>query len=987
MGDLAEGEEMNRTIILRCHTEVATEPVELGTVQPDHPKAHPSNSRNQRRWSPFALPFDCETRLDENKSLTCGFARLLQDDGESYADCRAEILFYDPDELTPVEVNHLRQYVARKRAEVAKDVVSREIVLCTKQYFVEKFLFPHIEAGNLIVGFNLPFDLSRLAADARPATSLNEGWSLIFNYTDRKTRQVKTDRIRRIKITRKDGKIAFIRMSGFSKRRGILPYGRFLDLFTLAWALRNVHYSLDGLARELKIPGKLNHRPTGTVTAQEINYCRQDVRVTAQILNALRKEFDCHPIDRSADNVYSPASIFKAYLQAMGIRLPSEKFKLDPAILGIGAQAYYGGRSEVRIRLANVPIVHTDFISEYPTVIIQLGIWEMLTAEQLQIVSATDEVRSLLARFVTDPDAVFLPNIWKEFCGYALVVPENDIFPIRTEYNERSDENNIGVNNLEGSDFPIWFAIPDLINSILQTGKAPKILEAIRIRPEGVQADLRPVALRGKEWVDPVSGNLFKSLIEAKQREKKSDPEQAFFLKIMANAGYGIFMETTPKRVSEFQEVKLFSGELHSKTRTQIIEDKGKFYCPILAALITAGGRLLLGALEREVRRAGGNHLFCDTDSMAIVSAEKQRAVRLTDPEANEQQYVTAISWATVAKIVAKFEVLNPYSFPGSILKVEKDSLDRQLYGFAISTKRYVLFDERSRIVHASSHGLGHLFVQDAKWDKEADAPEWVKEAWKVIISSDSVAESPMQFKIPAMMRIAITTPKVQMWRVIEQQQRNLPYRLRVKPFNFVVSPIINRFGDEHHHDGFPTTGGPFFFVSPFSPKTADFYELLYTNVHDGKKYRLVPLDKKTDADASPTTLEDVIRLHQLHPESKSLAPTGGPCIPSTRGLLRRTSLKAEGLPRLIGKEVDRRWEQEEDPSVFDPMLVEYRPDETPRITADLRLQNRLRNCGLSRRQLARKARLNLSTIQNAVAGRRIRKSVASKLWRFFKKR
>src|SRR4029077_10817428 len=120
-------------------------------------------------------------------------------------------------------------------------------------------------------------------------------------------------------------------------------------------------------------------------------------------------------------------------------------------------------------------------------------------------------------------------------------------------------------------------------------------------------------------------------------------------------------------------------------TRSRIVEDKGKFYCPVLASLITAGGRLLLGALEREVKIAGGTYLFCDTDSMAFVSAKKERAVRLSDPEAIERRSVAATSLPTAGEIVANFGSLNPYSFPGSILKVEKYSLDRQLHGFGIS--------------------------------------------------------------------------------------------------------------------------------------------------------------------------------------------------------------------------------------------------------------------------------------------------------------
>jgi hypothetical protein len=434
--------------------------------------------------------------------------------------------------------------------------------------------------------------------------------------------------------------------------------------------------------------------PTGKVTLKELNYARQDVRVTVGILNALKVEFDCHPIDRLPDGVYSPASIFKAYLEKIGVLPPSRKFRLSSRIQGIAAQAYYGGRSEVRVRLAEVPVVHTDFVSEYPTVLILMGIWDFLIAKRLAVKAATREVRRLLAEILKNPESMFERRIWKEFAGYALVEPCNDILPIRTEYKANGDESNIGVNILEHADHPVWFAIPDLVADVLLTGRIPRILNAIRIVPEGKQRGLQCVKLRGKERIDPITGNLYKSLIEAKEREKKQDKDQAYFLKIMANAGYGIFIETTPKRVSRATKVRVFSGEQQFKTKSKIIEDKGTFYCPVIASLITAGGRLLLAILEREVRKAAGTYLFCDTDSMAILAARKSRRVRLTDLENDTQQVVAALSWNSVKQIVNKLKKLNPYAFPGSILKVEKDSLRRQVYGMGVSAKRYCLFDD-----------------------------------------------------------------------------------------------------------------------------------------------------------------------------------------------------------------------------------------------------------------------------------------------------
>lgn len=582
---------------------------------------------------------------------------------------------------------------------------------------------------------------------------------------------------------------------------------------------------------------------------------------------------------------------------------------------------------------------------------------------------------------------MFERGLWREFAGYALVEPCNDILPIRTEYKKNSDERNIGVNILERADRPIWFAIPDLIASALLTGKIPKILDAIRIVPQGIQRGLQSVNLRGKEKIDPVTRNLFKSLIEAKEREREQDEDQAYFLKIMANAGYGIFIETTPKRVSRAVRVKVFSGEQQFETKSKIIEDQGTFYCPVIASLITAGGRLLLAILEREVKKAGGTYLFCDTDSMAIVAARKSRKVRLTEPEDATQQVVLALSWNRVKKIVNKLKKLNPYDFPGSILKVEKNSLTRQLYGMGVSAKRYCLFDERSRIVHASSHGLGHLYVPGSKWKQKIDAPAWVGEAWEYHITKSVRAKTPSWFSVPAMMRVAMTTPKAQMWRVLEAQQNGLPYRLRMKPSNFIISPILDQRGDEDDSDGLPVgiDASKFMLAAPFDSKSRNWYKLRYTNVYNGKQYRLAPLRSKKDSDASPSTLGQIVRAHVLHPESKSLGPGGEPCTSLTRGLLQRTPVSAWGFPRITGKETDRRWEQEEDPSLFEPTLVEYRPNETARITTDSRLQTKLRNCGRSYREVAKATGLNLSTVQNAAHGKRIRKSSAARIWGFLK--
>ena len=49
-------------------------------------------------------------------------------------------------------------------------------------------------------------------------------------------------------------------------------------------------------------------------------------------------------------------------------------------------------------------------------------------------------------------------------------------------------------------------------------------------------------------------------------------------------------------------------------------EDPGPFACPPLAALVTAGGRLLLAMVHRLVADRGGIVAACDTDGAHIVA-------------------------------------------------------------------------------------------------------------------------------------------------------------------------------------------------------------------------------------------------------------------------------------------------------------------------------------------------------------------------------
>src|SRR5262249_13116973 len=148
----------------------------------------------------------------------------------------------------------------------------------------------------------------------------------------------------------------------------------------------------------------------------------------------------------------------------------------------------------------------------------------------------------------------------------ALVSPTHDIFPVRAPYNYRQpDKLNIGVNQLT-SERPIWMAGPDIIASIiLNDGRIPEILRAVRLTPKGKQKGMQSVKLMGEFFVDPYEEDFFKRVIEL----RKANENNKIFkhaLKIIANStSYGCFVELNEVRQAKPVSLEIFSGELYNK--------------------------------------------------------------------------------------------------------------------------------------------------------------------------------------------------------------------------------------------------------------------------------------------------------------------------------------------------------------------------------------------------------------------------------------
>ena len=940
-------------IFLRAHSVVIDNPRK--TTKRKSGKRIAAKNTN---WPKYALVFDCETRIDTGQELTFSFYRVLELKGNSY-ELLEEGAFFD-DDLPAHERQILESFTRTTDTEVK--TFPPRFPLHPRSTFIKAVFYKWARKGAMIIGFNLGFDLTRLAREW-PEGDDNE-WSLIVSeYADGNENLHHP----RVLIDPIDSKKSFIRFrSEWIPKNGKAKHtkigeSRFLDLRTLLWALFNQAHSLKSACeikafKKYKLPKKIEHKPTGKVTLKEIKYARRDVKCTAALLNAAKKEFDLHPIPLSPDKAYSPASVAKKYLEAKKIIPPAEKFKVSRKILGIAMEGYMGGRSETRIRNVELPVVPVDFTSEYPSTCALLNLFEILTAKRLSFEAATSEVRDLLSRIT--PDECFKPKGWPSFRFFALIRPEQDILPVRKSYN--TETLNIG-NNYLTDEQPIWIPGPDLIASVIQTGKVPHILKAIRIVPHGKQAGMKPVNLRGMVEINPYKDDLFKRVIEQRKMHK-SDKELYYWLKILANSIYGFFVEINPDPTPARKRVRIhvYSGEesFVPPKRFQITEKPGGWYAPYLASLITSGGRLLLAMLERCVTDAGGVHAWADTDALAIVSSKNGGSLHHV-PGCEKARI---LSWREVREITDRFEALNPYdrkAVPGSILSLVDDNYvdsdpkkpQRQLYGFSISAKRYALYERcgnKITIINPKAHGLGYLYPpadSPKGWEDEHDAPKWIYEFWECLLRGalNLKRNDPEWLKRPQMMRMAVTTQNV---------LKGLHNWEGFRPYNFFLLPILA-------NCGYPANINPdhFTLVAPFESDQRKWINSVCINIADSgdhREYKLTTdfLSPEYGKRAVVDTFENLLYEYIQHPEAKSLAPDGSPSDSNTRGLLGRAHIVA-GKHRRIGKESDRRWEEGDDLEslLYQPVEFERNAAEKTsqdgKIRASERLIRKIKKIGL----------------------------------------
>ncbi len=335
----------------------------------------------------FCLVVDTETTSFNGQQLRFGVYQIRGIDPEmrralaaqgrltcAVLDEQAEHgLFYDPASCSEADVANLTGHAAAHgmklmtRSEFMRDVLNGD------HGYASRFW----QHDRLIIGFNLPFDIGALAYGYGYAQEEFHG-GFRFKTCDcsppngqacgfHPPLRIKPIASRKHMFEWGSCKPPpdFQREENGGFRVG---YGDFLDVAQFARALLGPRGggSLRNLCKVLNVDNQKQDFADydGAIAPEFIAYAVRDVQSTWECYVKLRDEqYRPQALKKPMHKVYSEASVGKAYYSEFGFPRFMQKHgeTIPPPIIARFMAAYYGGRSEVRIRREFREIIHTDF--------------------------------------------------------------------------------------------------------------------------------------------------------------------------------------------------------------------------------------------------------------------------------------------------------------------------------------------------------------------------------------------------------------------------------------------------------------------------------------------------------------------------------------------------------------------------------------------------------------------------------------------------
>ncbi len=821
--------------------------------------------------------------------------------------------------------------------------------------FVRKVLLNlAAEDELLIIGHNLPFDLSRLPTWWTEAADEYRG-GFSFRLCDCPGNADDFcgfhPALRIKKIGRNKHLMGFTATSN-PETGGKKSYAHvhFLDTSTLGRALLGPgELSLGALgararAKTIKRPWDEPHGEP--VTIRYLSYNRKDVKHTWSLFTALREFYASHGVSRPIWQIYSEASLGKAYLKDLGFEPFLEKHPAFPKdVIAAAMEAYYGGRTEVKIRLKPAEVILTDFRSQYPAGNALMGLQDLLLADEIEVRRSPDLVSELesFLRSVSVED-MLKKEAWKNLKAYVRIKPDMDLLPIRAKYQGESKPTNVGLCPVVAG--PTWYTLADVIASKILTGKAPQIIDAIALEPKRFltkkawdffrdEYDLEPNPLNRIEAEQDFFARVIdiRSAIKARRPNDKTHPDyapidaQQSALKLLANAtSYGVLVEYLVEEWKTKRKNHVYAAGKTQVTRHRKTETPGRYFAGPVGSLIPATGRLLLAIAQTLAAKEGRQipYAFCDTDSLCFA-----KPAHLSREEFQ----------AHVESICGELQNLSPFSDGEPFLKIEDENYERKkktpkpLYCVAVSAKRYAIYN----IIDGADTGLGRYDIRkfsahgmpditepkdyqpvppdpaDSDWKRDG-CRRYQYDLWRAAIDALERGNDPVEIEIALP---SLDEPQLQQVTVATPNTLDQVLAIRdVRPFSFFTAlPALQKakFIDLQHgperDELMELTKSRFYTASSRSfSECGNIFRLIESTKSDASDPQQ-PVSKRLPF----TTINERLAGYFQHPESTAW-PSGkdGP-------LGRRTVLVT--YPVYIGKESHQLHDEEEEQS--DGLLAE----------------------------------------------------------------
>src|SRR5260370_31251267 len=254
-----------------------------------------------------ALIFHCATSSDERKDLLFGAYICAHLKGAQFVANEIGLFHRDGH---PEETRVLERFVKGSNFELG-----------TVEQFHRKVFLKYLKAGGLIVAYDAPFEISRIAVKWNKSTRQRHTFSFYFRlFRDKKTGMLRPSGFEPgLSIESLDAAKAIYRLIKYKfhaddaerdeeqQASGV----HVLDLKTLTAVLTGEAYTFSSASEISGTPASRARKTRPRVTKPAIERLLRDVTGELELLNRLNGELERHPIDLVPERCYSSATLAK----------------------------------------------------------------------------------------------------------------------------------------------------------------------------------------------------------------------------------------------------------------------------------------------------------------------------------------------------------------------------------------------------------------------------------------------------------------------------------------------------------------------------------------------------------------------------------------------------------------------------------------------------------------------------------------------------